>query len=144
MIAGAGELGSLARDAPRSIEWLGHVSRERVLALMRDAAFLVLPSEWYEGFPMTLVEAFGTGLAVLGSRLGAIQGLVADGKTGLQFAPGDDADLAARATWAFDHPAEVEAMGRCARAEFDRVYSPERNYEMLMSIYVAALTRARA
>ena len=106
---------------------------------MKDAKFLVLPSQCYENFPMTIVEAFASGIPVVCSRLGAIQELVTDGRTGLHFTPGDADDLAAKVEWAWTHPREIEEMGREARAEYKAKYTAQRNYEMLMEIYAKAI-----
>jgi len=81
---------------------------------------------------------------VIAARLGALAEVVADGRTGLHFTPGDAADLAAKVAWAWAHPEEMAAMGRRARAEYEARYTPERNYELLMAIYRAAIERAQA
>jgi glycosyltransferase involved in cell wall biosynthesis len=122
------------------IEVLGRLSREEVFSLMQQASFLVFPSEWYEGFPMTIAEAFACGLPVLASRLGAMAELVEDGQIGLLFEPGNPEDLAARVAWAWAHPEEMRRMGKAARQEFEEKYTAEKNYQMLMQIY----ERARA
>ena len=88
-IAGQGPLSDLGQVARPGIEWLGHQSHDKVLALMKDATMLVFPAEWYEGFPLTIAEAFATGLPVLASRIGAMAELVDDRRTGLLFTPGD-------------------------------------------------------
>jgi glycosyltransferase involved in cell wall biosynthesis len=123
-----------------AIEVLGRRPREEAFSLMRQASFLVFPSEWYEGFPMTIAEAFACGLAVLASRLGAMAELVEDGRTGLLFEPGNPEELAARVAWAWTHPEEMRRMGNAARQEFEEKYTAEKNYQMLMQIY----ERARA
>ena len=69
-IVGSGPLeATLDRTVPGT-EWLGRQSAENVLALMREAAFLVVPSECYEGMPMAVVEAFASGLPVVASGHG--------------------------------------------------------------------------
>jgi glycosyltransferase involved in cell wall biosynthesis len=123
-----------------AIDVLGRLSREEVFSLMQQASFLVFPSEWYEGFPMTIAEAFACGLPVLASRLGAMAELVEDGQIGLLFEPGNPEDLAARVAWAWAHPEEMRRMGKAARQEFEEKYTAEKNYQMLMQIY----ERARA
>ena len=67
------------------IEYLGRQPREKVLSLMRDATALIFPSVWYEGFPMTILEAYASGLPVVASDLGSMASIIADKITGLRF-----------------------------------------------------------
>jgi glycosyltransferase involved in cell wall biosynthesis len=121
------------------VEVLGQRSRQEVLTWMKGAQFLVVPSEWYEGFPVTIAEAFACGVPVVASRLGAMAEIIKEGHTGLHFAPGDPDDLETQVRWAFSHPKELTQMGRRAREEFQAKYTADRNYEMLMAIYRQAL-----
>ena len=125
------------------IEWMGAIHREEVIAYMKQAELLVFPSVWIEGFPMTMVEAFAAGLPVIASRHGAMAEIVEDGRTGLHFESGNPKDLAAKVKWAWTHPKEMEAMGREARKEYERKYTAEINYKMLIDIYETAIERAR-
>ena len=117
------------------VEVLGRRARDEVLQWMKMAQFLLFPSEWYEGFPMTLAEAFATGLPVIASRLGAMAEIVAHSRTGLLFEPGNPEALAEAVAWAWAHPKQMADMGREARREYEAKYTAERNYEMLMAIY---------
>src|SRR6266403_733710 len=83
----------------------------------------------------TLLEAFGSGLPVIASRLGSMTEVLQEGQTGLYFAAGDPNDLASKAHWAWTHVRQMEAMGRAARAEYEAKYTAERNYQLLMEIY---------
>jgi glycosyltransferase involved in cell wall biosynthesis len=107
---------------------------------MKGARFLVFPSEWYEGFPVTIAEAFACGIPVIGSRLGSMQEIIDDGRTGLHFEAGNPDDLAAKVQWAWAHPEEMNAMGRAARQEFENKYTAAKNIEMLEEIYDFAMT----
>lgn len=140
-ILGDGPLAPQVEQAARQlpgVSWLGQRDRAEVMKLMQEAAFLVLPSECYEGFPMTLVEAWGVGLPVIGSRLGALGALIEPGQNGLLFQPGDAADLATQALWLWDHSQERGQMRLHAHQTFEASYTPERNHEQLMAIYAAA------
>jgi len=125
----------------KGVEVLGRRSHDEVIALMKRARCLVFPSESYEGFPMTFAEAFACGLPVVASRLGAMAKIVEGGRTGLLSEPGNPEDLAAKVEWAWSHPERMREMGREARREYERKYTPERNYEMLMEIYHKAYER---
>jgi glycosyltransferase involved in cell wall biosynthesis len=122
-----------------SVNYLGRLSRQDTLAAMKNARFLIFPSEWYEGFPVTMAEAFASGVPVICSRLGSMQEIVADGRTGLHFQAGDPQDLAKKVEWAWEHPEEMDAMGHQARLEFEKKYTAARNIEMLEEIYESAI-----
>lgn len=137
-IAGSGPLGETRTPG---VEWLGWQSTDRVLALMQNASLLVLPSSWYEGFPVTLVQAFATGLPVIVSGHGSLAEIVDDGCTGYHFEPGNAEDLAAKVDSALSHPSELAKIGRNARREFERQYTAERNYQQLLEVYRYAIER---
>jgi len=132
----------IARLGLSSISFHGHLTPAHVIPLMKYARFLVFPSELYEGMPRTIIEGFACGVPVIASRLGAMQEIVEDGRTGLHFTPGDANDLAAKVEWAWTHPAEMAEMGRAARAEYEATYTAERNYQHLMSIYQRVIENA--
>lgn len=143
-VVGDGPLGSQVARASQElegVEWLGKQPREKVLEIMKDASLLVFPSTWYEGFPMTLVEAFAVGLPVVASRLGSMASLVNHGRTGLLFSPGLGQELADAITGLLANPARLAEMRRAARREYEDKYTAARNYEQLMSIYDDAIRR---
>jgi glycosyltransferase involved in cell wall biosynthesis len=119
----------------KNVDYRGRLSRQHTLAAMKGARFLMFPSEWYEGFPVTIAESFACGVPVICSRLGGMQEIVADGRTGLHFTAGDAADMAEKAKWAWSNRDATRAMGFAARAEFEAKYSAERNFGMLTQIY---------
>ena len=114
---------------------VGVVHHKLQLNEMNRALFLVMPSEWYEGFPMVLVGAFSQGLPVVASRLGGMAEIVEDGITGLHFEAGNAEDLSEKVNWMYQHPEESRQMGLNARKVYEQKYTPEKNYEMLMDIY---------
>jgi len=123
---------------------LGWMKGEEIYERMGRAAYLVMPSIWYENFPRTLVEAYACGLPVIASRLGAMAELVRDGETGLLFTPGDADGLATILRWADNHPAEMRRMGETARREYETHYTSDINFHQLMHIYDEARHYVRA
>jgi len=118
-----------------NVQLMAWKPRELVLDAIKKAAVLILPSTWYEGFPMTIVEAFACGTPVICSRLGAMQEIVVDECTGLHFTPGDARDLAEKVDSLFGDSKRLSAMSRAARSKFEELYTAEKNYSQLMSIY---------
>lgn len=142
-VIGSGECES-ELDGLANAHRLGFLPLPRILEHMRAAGWLVLPSLWYENFPRTIVEAYACGLPVIASRLGALPELVDDGVTGLLFEPGSAEDLARVLRWADAHPDDMARMGRAARARYDALYTPQRNLQMLNTIYADAIAEERA
>jgi glycosyltransferase involved in cell wall biosynthesis len=145
VIAGDGPLRStleaeVAKNRLRQVTFRGQLSANETRAAMKQAAFLVLPSLWFEGFPMVLAESLACGTPVLGSRLGAMQEIITDGRTGLHFTTGDSADLTQKVEWAWNHPSQLAEMGREARRDYESLYTPEMNYSLLMAIYQQVVT----
>ena len=145
-IIGEGPL--LAELQARKRDWAldavsieGRRSRSESIAAIRGAQFLIFPSEWYECFPLTLIEAFACGVPVIASRLGAMEEIVQSGRTGLLFRSGDHLDLADKVLWAHAHPEETDSMSRVCRQEFLAKYTAERNFDRLMEIYKAVMER---
>jgi glycosyltransferase involved in cell wall biosynthesis len=133
-VVGSGPDEQRLRQHPR-VRMLGWLAPRALYDRMQHAACLVMPSIWYENFPRTLVEAFASGLPVIGSRLGALAEIIDDGHTGLLFETGSAAALAEKMRWALANPQLVSRMGENARAEYDARFTPERNYEQLAAIY---------
>ena len=133
-----GEIRRLAHSM-RHIEVLGRRPQKDVFRLMKNARFLIFPSECYEHFPLAIAEAFACGTPVIASRLGAISEIVENTHTGLFFTPGDDEDLADKVEWAWTHPERMKEMGQEARQVFEKRYTAEQHYVRLMQIYQKAI-----
>lgn len=137
-VVGSGPMQPALAEVP-GLRLLGALPMPQVLAQMRGAAALVMPSVWYENFPRTLVEAWASGLPVIASRLGAMAALIEEGVTGLLFEAGNPASLAEQLRWAQQHPQALADMGRRARAHYEAHYTADRNHAQLMGIYAAAI-----
>ena len=142
-IAGDGPLKSFLQDQcgkqGRGVRFTGYVAGAELRRLISHAMFVIHPSEWYETFGLAIVEAFSAGKPVIAAELGASAELITHGTTGLLFRPKDPHDLAAKIQWALDHPGEMQAMGRRARAIFEEKYTETSNYDQLIQIYQKAM-----
>lgn len=134
----------IQRHRLNKVEIIGRLSRTELTRLIKNARFLIWPSEgYYETFGYAAVECFSAGVPVIASRIGVMSEIVKDGITGLYFIPGDSADLARKVKWAWEHPREMAEMGRNARREYEMKYTANRNYEMLMNIYQRTIESKR-
>jgi glycosyltransferase involved in cell wall biosynthesis len=145
-VVGDGPLAEVVRTAARhnaGIEWLGRRTPEVVLDLVGAAAVLVMPSTWYETFGRTVLEAFARGTPVVASRIGALAELVAEGRTGLLFEPGNAAELAAKVRALLADPAALARLRQSARRDYETKYTGEINYRLLLDLYQRAGNRRR-
>jgi glycosyltransferase involved in cell wall biosynthesis len=118
------------------IEFVGRMEQHELSDLIGNARFLVMPSEgYYETFGMVIIEAFSRGVPVLASNIGVVPELVTDNNTGLLFAAGNASDLAEKARWMWDHPAEVAAMGRNGLNIYKERYTQNQCYKTLVKVY---------
>lgn len=142
-IAGDGPLKELVAETATTspnITYLGTLDRSAIHEQLAECAALVFPSIWYEGLPMTLIEAFAAGTPVIASDLGAMQRLVHEGRNGWRFAPNDAAGLRKKVSeWLQTDMLYKEQVGRKAREEYEEHYTPARNKTLLLTCYRALL-----
>ena len=143
-IAGLGPLEPQLRSFLREnrlehIELLGFKSGAEKWDLLRNSACVVLPSESYETFGLSALEAYAAGKPVIASRLGALPFVVEDGKGGLLFEAGNRSELREKVRTLLTRPSEMERMGRYGRALVDTKYRPGESYNQLQRIFSAAM-----
>jgi glycosyltransferase involved in cell wall biosynthesis len=142
-VAGGGPLSPLVERAAAggSVDYLGPLDSSSVFDEMGRAAALVLPSIWFEGFPVVVLEAYATGTPVIASRIGSLEEIVEDGVTGLLAPPGDGVGLANRLRWAIDHPDEMRRMGANARRRYETRFRGVTHLGSLLDTYEASVIR---
>lgn len=79
----------------QNVDFLGYKQGKELNDLVYNAYFVVVPSEWYENNPMTIIEAYSVGTPVIGAKIGGIPEIVDDGKTGFQFTSANVEELKA-------------------------------------------------
>ncbi len=144
-VAGDGPLVESVEEAAARgrLRHLGSLGPIDVLDAMKRSIALVIPSVWYEGFPMVVLEAFATGTPVIASKIGSLSEVIDHGITGLLVEPGDGTALAERVRWAVHHPAEMASMGANARLRYEERYRGPGHLAPLRAVYEAASTPLR-
>jgi glycosyltransferase involved in cell wall biosynthesis len=116
-LAGTGpieaELQALAASLGGDSEFLGYRSGAELHDLIRQARAVVLPSEWYENAPMSVLESFALGTPVIGAHIGGIPEMVVEGQTGWTYESGNVPALT-------ELLSRVDGLGDAARAEVGR------------------------
>lgn len=102
-----------------------------------NARLLILPSRWFEGFPMVLREAFALSTPTLVSDLGPLPDLVA-ATGGKVFRAGDATDLRIKAQAILADEKQLHAISKACHAVFKNCYTEEKNYQILLEIYMSA------
>ncbi len=125
------------RQGLDNIRVFGFLDHQRYEEVFAAASALIVPSLCYENFPRVVVEAYARGIAVIASRLGSLQEVVQDQKTGVLFTAGDAEDLCrcVRKVWKGSQYLEL---GRNARNLYAALYTEQINYDILMSLYSKA------
>lgn len=123
------------RENLENVSFLGYKSGEEFKEEVRNSRIVVLPSEWYENYPRSVMEAFALGKPVIGARIGGIPELVKDGGTGLTFEPENSEDLREKINFLINNRDKVIEMGRNARKFAEKELNPEKHYKQLMEIY---------
>lgn len=123
----------------KSIKWLGQCQRKEVLSLMSNSMALLFPTKWYEGMPMIILEAMSMGCPVISSDIGNPKNMIDHQINGLLFEPGKMADLYKNISWIISNPKNSKKLSENSRKKYEELYTPEKNYSTLMSIYDRAI-----
>jgi GT2 family glycosyltransferase/glycosyltransferase involved in cell wall biosynthesis len=118
----------------------GAIPHDRVAQALASIDVLVVPSIWPENSPLVIAEAFMAGVPVVASRIGGIPEIVADGRNGLLFRPGDAADLARALDRLRREPGLLDRLREGAATT--RVRSIDDDVEQTRALHAAARGRA--
>ena len=125
------ELRMKSEESGAPIEFKGQMKWEEFMPILRRARFMVLPAEWSENNPLTVIESQSLGTPVLGARIGGIPELIEEGTTGMTFTSGDVEELKEKILEMFEHEFDYDVIAKNA---IER-YSSEAYYKRLMEYY---------
>lgn len=136
-IAGTGPLSeSLKQYNLPNIEWLGFKKGAELEQLIKNAMYVVVPSEWYENNPLSIIESMAMGVPVIGSNIGGIPELIQHQKNGFLFQTESVSELGQMIDFAF-HMTDSQYYEISNNAiEFANAhFSEDSHYQKLMQIY---------
>jgi glycosyltransferase involved in cell wall biosynthesis len=142
VIIGDGPLRGLVENScllNTNIFYAGFQSKLKVINYLKECRALIFPSIWYEGFPVTIVEAFSTGTPVIASDIGSMHEIIQHEENGLHFIPGDERDLVLKMRQLLEDDVLHKKLSNNARLSYINYYTPENNYNQLMRVYKKAI-----
>ncbi|NCT37351.1 WecB/TagA/CpsF family glycosyltransferase [Bacillus sp. EB93] len=125
-----------------NIEFHGKMNSNDVLGYMSKSKYVVVPSIWYEGFPMTIVEAYSVNTPVIASNIGSLKEVVIDEVTGFHFENNNVNDLEKVLKKAVTFSKYSEMQGNVKR-QFEANYTATANFKMLYDIYEEVIGRRK-
>ena len=130
------KLRRLVHETGADVEFLGYRTGEDLFNIIRESRAMVLPSEWYENAPMSVMESYALERPVIGADIGGIPELIRSGETGMLFTSGDAESLAERLRYFSTMPDDdLLAMGKAGRAWVERDFTALRYRERLLELY---------
>ncbi len=146
-IAGTGPdekvLRQLAAELGADVAFLGYCSGAALHDQIRAARCVVLPSEWYENAPMSVLESMALGTVVIGADIGGIGEIVEHGHTGWLYPSGNVDALAERLIATAALPASsLIALARAGRLRVEQNFSRQRYLNAMLTLYARLGVRA--
>lgn len=120
----------LLKDIPANCRLAGYLTGADLEEFYKGAAFFVMASRWYEGFPMSILEAAQYGKPTIGPDHGGFTEIIGKGDEaiGRLFTPGDVNGLESQLVELWNDRKSVAALGRRAHDKLLREYSSEVVY----------------
>lgn len=122
-----------------NVIFVGYKSGWELQKEIKNVMATIIPSQWYENNPRSVIESFALGKPVIGARIGGIPELVKDGETGYTFESGNVDDLRSKIKLLTEDPDKTIEMGKVARKYVETELCSERYYNGLMNIYEKAI-----
>lgn len=133
VICGSGELDDWCREYISNnelcnVELMGQIENSEAKKLIGESLAMIYPTQWYEGFPMAVAEAYTMGTPIIASEIGNVGSLVEEGITGIKFKNNSVVSLAKAVEKFMEKPIKIPE-------SYLTKYSEENNYVILKNIY---------
>ena len=123
------------QNGSEHIHLLGFKQGNELRELILNSICTVLPSEWYENCPMSVLESYAYGKPVIGADIGGIPELIRDGVDGFLVPSGEQDALRERLLWMAEHKNDAVEMGRIGRQKMETEFNADIHYESIMNVY---------
>lgn len=132
-IIGSGPLADILKEKAKgaNIEFTGYKEWPEIKEIVGKARFSVVPSEWYENNPLSVIEAQCLGTPVLGANIGGIPELIKEGVNGMCFESRNIMDLKNKIEKMFILNVDYKQLAKSSQIR----YSSEKHYNELLELY---------
>ena len=132
-IIGGGPLADILKEKAKgaNIEFTGYKEWPEIKEIVGKARFSVVPSEWYENNPLSVIEAQCLGTPVLGANIGGIPELIKEGVNGMCFESRNIMDLKNKIEKMFILNVDYKQLAKSSQIR----YSSEKHYNELLELY---------
>lgn len=117
------------------IHLLGFKQGDELQELIRNSICTVLPSEWYENCPMSVLESYAYGKPVIGADIGGIPELIDHEIDGFLVPSAGTEQLREKLLWMHQHKAEAVEMGKIGRKKMETEFNADIHYQKIINIY---------
>lgn len=117
----------------QNVKFLGYLQKDEMSERFYHAKAVIMTSQCYEAFAMTIAEAYSYGVPVIAGRVGNMDGMVKNGVTGVKFTYNSAEDLAEKVREF--NKMDLGVLKENAREFYETRLRPEDNYQKLMEIY---------
>lgn len=118
-----------------NIKLKGFMKREEAFNLIENCKSIILPSQWYEGFPMTIIESFSLGVLVISGEIGNLKYIIKDNYNGLLFDYNSKKSLENCINKVKNDFELINELSYNSFNDYIENYSSEENYKQLVKIY---------
>ncbi len=144
-LAGTGSNPSLLQNLPPNVHAIGFLSGNDLSEFYKNSAFIVMASRWYEGFPMTILEAARYGKTTIAPAHGGFPEIIGEGDdaSGVLFQPNNADDLAEKISSLWDSPEQIARLGEKSFQKLHRKYNPQLIFEKWSRLFEECLRPKR-
>lgn len=128
-----------APELPLKTKWLGHIHDDATLALLYNAATVMVVPSRQENLPQTATEAQACGTPVVAFDCTGLRDVVEHQQTGYLAKAYDSVDMAAGLQWILDNPVEYERLGKNARQRAEKLWNTNIVVEQYRAVYTKVL-----
>jgi glycosyltransferase involved in cell wall biosynthesis len=129
------ELKTYLKDQHHAIEFLGEMNFNEIQKYLRGCLFTIVPSEWYENQPNTILESYAFKKCVVATNIGSLKEIVRNEETGLLFEYKDFEDLRKKVEILFNNQVTAKKYGELAFEKINTIYSSKNHYELLIDLF---------